>query len=553
MINGDKLRDAYISGANNITNNKTRIDELNVFPVPDGDTGTNMSMTINNAVKELSRLKGENVSKVADTAASAFLRGARGNSGVILSLLFRGFAKGLKGKDTMTGNDLIESLGLGVEAAYKAVMKPTEGTILTVARVAHEKAKECADSDFMTVFDKALAGAKEALASTPELLPVLKKAGVVDAGGQGFVTVLEGMRSVFADGVVIELANAPAKKTTVVAQENYNAAAEFETEITFTYCTEFIVKKADDTDPKLLRAYLETIGDSCVVVDDDDIIKVHVHTDHPGNAIEKGLTFGSLINLKIENMRDQHERAKHDNEQTKEVNTDNAGASYSPVKKEKPYGFVSVCVGAGLEELFGELGVDSIVSGGQTMNPSTDDILRAIELTPAETVFVLPNNKNIIMAAEMAVPLSTRKVIVLHTKTVPMGISAMLAFNPDENSDANAIAMSAAADAVSTGQITFAARDSDFDGFKIKSGDILAMENGKLTFTDTDFIRAAVKLTRNMTKKDSTFITLIYGDSVTEEQAEDVKAQLSAKLGDDIEISIVNGGQPIYYFIISVE
>jgi len=481
MINGDKLRDAYISGANNITNNKTRIDELNVFPVPDGDTGTNMSMTINNAVKELSRLKGENVSKVADTAASAFLRGARGNSGVILSLLFRGFAKGLKGKDTMTGNDLIESLGLGVEAAYKAVMKPTEGTILTVARVAHEKAKECADKDFLTVFDVALAGAKEALASTPELLPVLKKAGVVDAGGQGFVTVLEGMRSVFADGVVIELANAPAKKATVVAQENYNAAAEFETEITFTYCTEFIVKKADDTDPKLLRAYLETIGDSCVVVDDDDIIKVHVHTDHPGNAIEKGLTFGSLINLKIENMRDQHERAKHDNEQTKEVNTDNAGTSYSTVKKEKPYGFVSVCVGAGLEELFGELGVDSIVSGGQTMNPSTDDILRAIELTPAETVFVLPNNKNIIMAAEMAVPLSTRKVIVLHTKTVPMGISAMLAFNPDESSDANAIAMSAAADAVSTGQITFAARDSDFDGFKIKSGDILAMENGKLT------------------------------------------------------------------------
>ena len=553
MINGDKLRDAYISGANNITNNKTRIDELNIFPVPDGDTGTNMSMTINNAVKELSRLKGESVSKVADTAASAFLRGARGNSGVILSLLFRGFAKGLKGKENMTGNDLIESLGLGVEAAYKAVMKPTEGTILTVARVAHEKAKEYADKDFLTVFDVALAGAKEALASTPELLPVLKKAGVVDAGGQGFVTVLEGMRSVFVDGVVIELANAPAKKTTVVAQENYNAAAEFETEITFTYCTEFIVKKADNTDPKLLRAYLETIGDSCVVVDDDDIIKVHVHTDHPGNAIEKGLTFGSLINLKIENMRDQHERAKHDNEQTKEVNTDNAGTSYSPVKKEKPYGFVSVCVGAGLEELFGELGVDSIVSGGQTMNPSTDDILRAIELTPAETVFVLPNNKNIIMAAEMAVPLSTRKVIVLHTKTVPMGISAMLAFNPDESSDANAIAMSAAADAVSTGQITFAARDSDFDGFKIKSGDILAMENGKLTFTDTDFIRAAVKLTRNMTKKDSTFITLIYGDSVTEEQAEDVKAQLSAKLGDDIEISIVNGGQPIYYFIISVE
>ncbi len=552
MINGDLLRDAYISGANNITNNKQRIDELNVFPVPDGDTGTNMSMTINNAAKELARLKGESVSKVADTAASAFLRGARGNSGVILSLLFRGFAKGLKGKNTMTGSDLVESLGLGVEAAYKAVMKPTEGTILTVARVAHEKAKECKSDDFMTVFDVALDGAKEALASTPELLPVLKKAGVVDAGGQGFVTVLEGMRSVFADGVVIKLSTTTTKSQPV-KQENYNAAAEFETDITFTYCTEFIVQKVGNTDPRLLRAYLETIGDSCVVVDDEDIIKVHVHTDHPGNAIEKGLTFGSLVNLKIENMRDQHERARHDNDQTKEVNTDSKGSSYSPVKKEKPYGFVSVCVGEGLEELFGELGVDSIVSGGQTMNPSTDDILRAIELTPAETVFVLPNNKNIIMAAEMAVPLSTRKVVVLHTKTVPMGISAMLAFDPDIDIDANTIAMAAAADRVSTGQITFAARDSDYDGFKIKSGDILAMNNGKLTFTDDDFVHAAVRLTRKMVNKETTFITLIYGDNVTEIQAEQVKSKLEDKLGSDIEISIINGGQPIYYFIISVE
>ncbi len=554
MINGDVLRDAFISGANNITNNKQRIDELNIFPVPDGDTGTNMSMTINNAIKELSRLKGEPVSKVADTAASAYLRGARGNSGVILSLLFRGFAKGLKGKTTMSGNDLTESLGLGVEGAYKAVMKPTEGTILTVARVAYEKAKACGSDDFMTVFDVALEGAKEALAATPELLPVLKKAGVVDAGGQGFVTVLEGMRSVFADGIVVKSASAKSKKPAVaVKQENYNAAAEFETEITFTYCTEFIVKKSGDTDPRLLRAYLETIGDSCVVVDDDEIIKVHVHTDHPGNAIEKGLTFGSLINLKIENMREQHEKAKEENSKTKEVNTHSSGATYSPVKKENPYGFVSVCVGEGLEELFSELGVDSIVSGGQTMNPSTDDILRAIELTPAETVFVLPNNKNIIMAAEMAVPLSTRKVIVLHTKTVPMGISAMLAFNPDADANENSIAMSAAANAVSTGQITFAARDSDFDGFKIKAGDILAMNNGKLTFTDNDLIHAAVKLTRNLIKKESTFVTLIYGDSVTERQAEQVKSQLTAKIGNDVEISIVNGGQPIYYFIISVE
>ena len=551
MINGNTLRDAYLSGANHITNNKQLIDELNVFPVPDGDTGTNMSMTINNAVKELSRLNGATVAEVSDTAASAFLRGARGNSGVILSLLFRGFSKGLKGKETMDGKDFVTSLGLGVDAAYKAVMKPTEGTILTVARVAYEKAKAADSDDFMTAFDVAFEGAKEALASTPELLPVLKKAGVVDAGGQGFLTVLEGMRSVFADGVVIKSDVQPAK---VAEKTEYrNAAAEYETEITFTYCTEFIVNKDGDKDARLLRAYLETIGDSAVVVDDDNIIKVHVHTDHPGNAIEKGLTFGSLVNLKIENMRDQHERAKHDNNQRKEVNTDSKGNTYSPVKKENKYGFVSVCVGDGIEQLFYDLGVDNLVSGGQTMNPSTDDILRAIELTPAETVFVLPNNKNIIMAAEMAVPLSTRNVIVLPTKTVPMGVSAMVAFDPDADTDTNAVNMKNAAEQVSTGQVTFAARDSDFDGFKIKKGDILAMENGKLSFTEQDFMRATVKLTRSMCKKDTSFVTLYYGESVSEEQAESVRNVLENKLGSDIEITAIRGGQPIYYFIISVE
>ncbi len=552
MINGNTLRDAYISGANNISNNKQRIDELNVFPVPDGDTGTNMSMTINNAVKELTRLNNAGVGDVSDTAASALLRGARGNSGVILSLLFRGFSKGLKGKTDMDAADFTNSLGLGVEAAYKAVMKPTEGTILTVARIAHEKAKACESDDFLTVFDAAYEGAKEALASTPELLPVLKKAGVVDAGGQGFVTVLEGMRSVFADGKVIESTTAQAKPAATVSADR-NAAAEYDAEITFTYCTEFIVNKNGDKDAKLLRAFLETIGDSAVVVDDDDIIKVHVHTDHPGTAIEKGLEFGSLVNLKIENMRDQHERAKHDNNERKEVNTDSDGQTYSPVKKENEYGFVSVCVGDGIEQLFYDLGVDNLVSGGQTMNPSTDDILRAIELTPAKTVFVLPNNKNIIMAAEMAVPLSTRNVIVLPTKTVPMGISAMLAFDPDADADTNTVNMKNAADKVSTGQITFAARNSDFDGFKIKDGDILAMENGKLVFTERDFMRAAVKLTRSMCNKDTSYVTLIYGDAVSDDQAESVKEVLESKLGDNIEVSAIRGGQPIYYFIISVE
>ena len=305
MINGNTLRDAYLSGANNITNQKQRIDELNVFPVPDGDTGTNMSMTINNAVKELSRMKNATVAAVSETAASAFLRGARGNSGVILSLLFRGFSKGLKGKEEMSAKDFVTSLGLGVQAAYKAVMKPTEGTILTVARVAHEKAAACESDDFMTVFDVTLEAAREALATTPELLPVLKKAGVVDAGGQGFVVVLEGMRVVFAGENMI-LPDIQAAPAAVI--EPVNAAAEADADIAFTYCTEFLVNKNDGADAKLLRAYLETIGDSTVVVDDASIIKVHVHTDHPGKAIEKALTFGYLTSLKIENMREQHER-----------------------------------------------------------------------------------------------------------------------------------------------------------------------------------------------------------------------------------------------------
>ena len=549
MINGNTLRDAYLSGANNITNQKQRIDELNVFPVPDGDTGTNMSMTINNAVKELSRMKNATVAAVSETAASAFLRGARGNSGVILSLLFRGFSKGLKGKTEMSAEDFVTSLGLGVQAAYKAVMKPTEGTILTVARVAHEKAAACESDDFMTVFDAALEGAKEALASTPDLLPVLKKAGVVDAGGQGFVVVLEGMRAVFTGEGMILPEKAPARPA---IEEPVNAAAEADADITFTYCTEFIVNKSGNADAKLLRAYLETIGDSAVVVDDDAIIKVHVHTDHPGKAIEKALTFGSLTRIKIENMREQHEKAKSENQQRKEVNTDAAG-SYSPVKKEKAFGFVSVCVGDGIEQLFNDLGVDKLVSGGQTMNPATEDILRAIELTPAETVFVLPNNKNIIMAAEMAVPLSTRNVIVLPTKSVPMGIAAMLAFDDGISADENAIAMKNAAEKVATGQITFAARNSDFGGFKIKEGDILAMENGKLVFTDHDYMRAAVKLTRSMCKKESSLVTILYGKDVTDEQADSVREVLENKLGSDVEVTAIRGGQPVYYFIISVE
>ncbi len=557
MLNGDKLRDAIISAANNLANNRKQVDDLNVFPVPDGDTGTNMSMTLGNSARELEKLSGETAGKVASVNASALLRGARGNSGVITSLLFRGFAKGMAEDECVTAENISKALELGVEAAYKAVMKPTEGTILTVARVASEYAKKAFEEgkDSIEVFEAAIEGAEIALEQTPELLPALKKAGVVDAGGYGFVLILKGMLSVLKDGVMIKsesIAEAPDEE-----ESSRNAAGEFEGEITFTYCTEFIVNRSAECEkePNELRLFLETIGDCVVVVDDEEIIKVHVHTDHPGNAIENALTFGSLVHLKIENMRDQHERAKHDAEQArkKPAKSVDRTESFTPVEATNPVGFVSVCAGEGLEELFRDLGVDTIVSGGQTMNPSTDDILKAIESTPAETVFVLPNNKNIIMAAEQAIPISTRKVIVLHTRTIPQGITAMLTFDPDQDNEANAIAMQNAAEKIATGQITFAARDSDFDGHSIKKGELMALLGGKITFVDTDLEKTVMKLLKQMIKRDSQFVTVIYGADVSEEQAASIEAMIQEKYGDKTEITVINGGQPIYYYIISVE
>ncbi len=558
MLDGNSLRDAIISAANNLSNNRKRVDDLNVFPVPDGDTGTNMSMTLSNSVRELKKTQNATAGEIAKMNASALLRGARGNSGVITSLLFRGFAKGIGTDEFITAENITAAFKLGVEAAYKAVMKPTEGTILTVARVASERAQSALDEgkNELEVFSDAIEGAKEALAFTPEQLPALKKAGVVDAGGQGFVLILEGMMSVFSGKGIIESQNA-AEAAAETEQINVSAAGSFETEITFTYCTEFIVNRDPKCvkEPKELRAYLESIGDCVVVVDDDEIIKVHVHTDHPGNAIENGLTFGQLVHLKIENMRDQHERAKHDAESSKQQPTTNADLTekIEPVEMTKPVGFVSVCAGEGIAELFKDLGVDTIVSGGQTMNPSTDDILKAVESTPAETVFVLPNNKNIIMAAEQTVPISTRKVFVLHTRTIPQGVTAMLNFDESADSETNAIEMMKAAEKIATGQITFAARDSDFDGHKIKKGELLALANGKVSFTDSVLDKAAVRLVRQLMNKNSEFITVMYGEDVTDEQAEVLEALLNEKFGSKAEITFIKGGQPIYYLIISVE
>lgn len=559
MFNGNLLRDAIISAANNIANNKKAVDDLNVFPVPDGDTGTNMSMSIGNSARELSRVEGETVGKVAQLAASALLRGARGNSGVITSLLFRGFAKGFKDAEEITPENLAAAFKFGVEAAYKAVMKPTEGTILTVARIASEYADKAASDgkDTLAVFEAAIAGAKDALAQTPEMLPVLKKAGVVDAGGQGFVLILEGMYSVLKDGIMIEADNAPDDVSANEPDSERNAVAEFEGDITFPYCTEFIVNRNSECDkePSELRSYLESIGDCVVVVDDEEIIKVHVHTDHPGNAIEKALTFGPLVKLKIENMCDQHERAKHDSEirAKKPPQTADRTETIKSVQPEKPFGFVSVAAGDGLAALFTDLGADVVVSGGQTMNPSTDDILRAIEATPAETVFVLPNNKNIIMAAEQAVPLATRTVIVIHTRTIPQGVTAMLNFDPDASANDNAITMGNVINEVSTGQITFAARDSEFDGKKIKQGELLALDNGKIVFTEVQLEACLVRLAKQLLKRDSSFVTIFYGEDVTEAEAERILSVLEAKFGDKVEFTLVNGGQPVYYFIISVE
>ncbi|MGN0529726.1 MAG: DAK2 domain-containing protein [Eubacterium sp.] len=552
MITGKMFRDGVISASNNISNSRQAVDALNIFPVPDGDTGTNMSMTIGAAAKEMAVLPDDcTLSEASSRCASALLRGARGNSGVILSLIFRGFAKGFKGLDEADGKAVANAFKLGVEAAYKAVMKPTEGTILTVIRKAAEAADKLSQTldDPIEVSFAALLAAKEALAQTPEQLPVLKKAGVVDAGGQGLVLIFQGFESVFGHNAIVQALDGSA--VVPVSVPDKSTVAEASDDIEFGYCSEFLIEKSADAkekDPLRLRAFLESIGDCVVVVDDSDIIKVHVHSNEPGNVIQAALKYGQLINIKIDNMRYQHRNA---NEGVKEGEM----PVMPKAEPENEYGFVAVCAGEGLSELFKDIGADVVVSGGQTMNPSTDDILNAVMATPAKTVFVLPNNKNIIMAAEQAIPLAEgREVRVLQTKTIPQGISAMLMFDESADADENQMAMMEAAENVSTAQVTFAARDSEIDGEPIKQGEIMGLCNGKIKFTGTDIVDIAYKSTVKVFKRaQSSIITLIYGEGISEEQALAVKEKLENKYSDEVEISIVNGGQPIYYFIISVE
>ncbi|MCH5298702.1 MAG: DAK2 domain-containing protein [Ruminococcus sp.] len=550
MINGLDLKQAVISGSNNICSRKLYINDLNIFPVPDGDTGTNMSMTTTAAVEALKDVDSDKAGVVAKAIASAMLRGARGNSGVILSLIFRGFSQGLSDKTDINGKDLVNALGKGVDEAYRAVTKPTEGTILTVARVGYEGGLKIIEkeTDVVKVWQAVCDSAYNALQQTPELLPVLKKAGVVDAGGQGLLTIFEGMLSYFRDGEVIEYQAGNSQEEIDAFK---NTVAEFDEVINFTYCTEFIVGRDPEiaTDPNELRLFLETIGDCVVVVNDEDIIKVHVHTEQPGDALKKGLEFGQLLTVKVENMREQHKNAKKNS----------AAEGKTPEKLEpqaptEEIGFVAVAAGDGLINLFKDLGCTNVVSGGQSMNPSTDDIYEAVMATPAKTVMVLPNNKNIIMAAQQTVPMvEDRKVIIVPTRTIPQGMTAILSYDPELSPESNKEMMMDAVKHVGTGQVTFAARNSEFGKQKIKEGEIIALENGKLTITEKTPVKALVKLAKSMIDHDTSFVTLIYGKDTSEEEAQEAFEALQDKFGAKVDISLVNGGQPIYYFVMSVE
>ena len=544
-ITGSLFQRMVIEGALAIAEKKEAANELNVFPVPDGDTGTNMYMTMHAAQEEMERLTEPTLRKAVDQTASALLRGARGNSGVILSLLFRGMAKKLREKEEAGGCDFALALREGVDTAYKAVMKPAEGTILTVTRVSAQHAVELCQADpqlsVEQVFSAVLERGQTALQETMSQNPVLEKAGVVDAGGFGFLTIFEGMfdafRGIHKERVIEE---APAAKSAA----DFSAIAD--EDITFTYCTEFIAERKDKArNVGRMRSLLSEIGDSLVVVEDDDIVKVHVHTDQPNKALEEGLKFGPLLTVKIENMRQQH---------TAKVIEGTVAPEHREIcPPEKKYGFVCVAAGDGLHTVFTDLGCDQVVQGGQTMNPSTEDILRAVDQTPAEIVYVFPNNKNIIMAAQQAAALcEDKQVVVMPSKNIPQGISAMLVFDADAEQEDNTAAMNEAMEAVRAGQVTYAARNSDFDGKKIEEGEYLGLCEGKLAANSKRQHDVLKKLIRELVSADSTFATIIYGEGVTEEEAAKVE-ELFRKENHDLEITVIHGGQPVYYYILSVE
>ena len=553
-VDGKTLAGMLIHASASLNAEKQKINELNVFPVPDGDTGTNMSLTIGTAAGELRQKSPDTVGQATAVCASAMLRGARGNSGVILSLIFRGFSKVMKDKQTMDGIDLADALNAGVIAAYRAVMKPAEGTVLTVSRLAGDRAGRAAEENtaFEYVLESAIDRAREALADTINQNPVLKKAGVVDAGGMGFVVILQGMLD--------ELRGIPApdQETGAPMQEKADFGAMADEEITFTYDTVFIVRRTAQKPLSEFRAWLETIGDSLVIGEGDEEFKVHVHTDDPGLALTKAQEYGTLELAKIENMRTQRDelaagRKAQSTDDLEAVEEELEAMEHQDAPPEKKYGFVAVAAGEGLAKVFFDLGVDGVISGGQTMNPSTEDILKQIRKTPAEIVYVLPNNKNIIMAAQQCVDLvEDKKVIVLQAKTVPQGISAMIAVNPDGEEAENTAAMEEAMGQVSTMEITYAARDSEFDGTAIHAGDYLLLVDNQLFGTEKDLHVALEKLAQESQKRGGEFISIFYGEGVQEADAQQALAQFQEAC-PEAEITVLEGGQPVYHYLISVE
>jgi len=557
-IDGAVFAGMLIHASASLNAEKQKINELNVFPVPDGDTGTNMSLTIGTAASELAAKKPTTIGQATALTASAMLRGARGNSGVILSLIFRGFSKAMKDKETMDGIDLADGINAGVIAAYRAVMKPAEGTVLTVSRLAGDRAGRAAEENtgFEYVLESAIDRAREALADTVEQNPVLKKAGVVDAGGMGFVTILQGMLD--------ELRGVPMPDGHEHAE--VKEAADFATvgdeEITFTYDTVYIVRKrSPDVDLEPYRAWLESIGDSLVIGEDDEVFKVHVHTDTPGEALTEASRYGTLELAKIENMRTQAEELAAGKTAQTTDDLDAVEAELEAMEDcepadcppEKKYGFVAVAAGDGLAKVFHDLGVDGVISGGQTMNPSTEDILKQIKKTPAEIVYVLPNNKNIILAAQQCVDLvEDKKVVVLQAKTVPQGISAMIAVDPEGEEADNTAAMEEAMEHVTTMEITYAARDSEFDGQSIRAGDYLALVDNQLFGTEQDLNTVLDKLAAESAARDAEFISIFYGEGVAEADAEAAKARFEAAC-PEAEITMLQGNQPVYHYLISVE
>ena len=553
-IDGLQFKQMVLHGAAAITLQKQQINDLNVFPVPDGDTGTNMSLTIGTAAAELRKGEPAGVGEAASITAGALLRGARGNSGVILSLLFRGMSKALKGRDAADGALLAAAMQEGVAAAYGAVMKPAEGTVLTVSRLAAKRAVEAAgeNNDVEYMLAEALRVGYEVLAQTTDMNPVLKKAGVVDAGGKGYLAILEGMLASLRGEPMPEVSEEAPKQS----KADFNVFSE--EEITFAFDTVFIVRK-DDPEVNLtpLRDYLNSIGDSLVIGEDDDAFKVHVHTNIPGSALTEAQKYGDLELAKIENMRTQAEdvaagkKAQSvDDLDEIEEELENGGAGEAAPSKR--YGFLSVCAGEGLAAVFKDLGVDGVISGGQTMNPSTESILKEIGRVPAETVFVLPNNKNIIMAAQQCVGLTNKEVIVVPTETIPQGVTAMMNVDTEMEPEELLSAMSGAISGVSTAQITYAARNSDFDGFAISEGDYLSLLDGKLFGTNQDISVMLEKLAEKAAEKGAEFVTLFYGEDVTEEQAQAAEA-VFARNCPDAELSVLPGGQPVYYYIVSIE